>query len=65
MERAFLDQYAVTLNNENLNLIQPFHPEVDQAFLDKYGVTLNNAILCEEKHLPGTNSEKVTFTVTF
>jgi hypothetical protein len=38
---------------------------VDQAFLDKYGVTLNNAILCEEKHLPGTNSEKVTFTVTF
>jgi hypothetical protein len=47
------------LNDEDLNLILNLvTPDVDQAFLDKYGVTLNNAILGEEKHLPGANSEK-------
>ena len=51
----FNDEDLNLIPNEDLNLLTP---DADQAFLDKYGVTLNNAILCEEKHLPGTNSEK-------
>jgi len=51
----FNDEDLNLIPNEDLNLLTP---DADQAFLDKYGVTLNNAILGEEKHLPGANSEK-------